>query len=535
MSNHFKPGQFVTARDQLTGASRYEMLLKIASGGMATVYIARVRGAAGFWRLVALKRLHAHLLEESGFRRMLISEARLASKIHHPHVVAVHDVEDLDGEIVLVMEYVEGPSLAALQAVAAERSEALSTAVAVRIILDACEGLHAAHELCDESGRALELVHRDVSPQNLLVGADGVSRLADFGIAKCSQPATGLGATTMGSLKGKAGYMAPEYVDSGRMDARGDIFALGVVAWEAVTGQRLFRRANDVESLKAVLSGEIPIPSTVAATPAPLLDPVLLKALMRSPEERYGTARAFAQDLERAAGDAGLLASHTEVSQAVHALVGQVLEERRDLIRQLTAGPLGADDVCERVTQPIVEGEGTASLSITLEPDADPSVSSSAHPSERAQVTTGTLSSGVTRPPAREATRPTEHTFRNATLILVSIAAVVGGGFGLQTLRTRGAASVASGTSVDSSTAQSSATAAPSATLSAEPSPGAAAVGSAPVATNPSLIRPIRIGNRSGANSSARAGPSSAPPTATAMAPTPRASQDKAPPNPYGP
>src|SRR5262245_59776593 len=156
-------------------SSRYELLVKIASGGMATVYVGRLRGAAGVWRLVAIKRAHPHLIEDASFKRMLIDEARLASRVHHPDILAVPDVEEFEGELRLVMDSVEGAALSELLAKSAEDQRRLPPRIAVRIALDACAGLHAAHELTDERGAPLRLVHRDISPHNILVGVDGVA------------------------------------------------------------------------------------------------------------------------------------------------------------------------------------------------------------------------------------------------------------------------------------------------------------------------------------------------------------------------
>ena len=194
-------------------SSRLRLLLRIASGGMGTVYLGRQRGPAGFQRLVAIKRAHPHLLEDTSVVRMLAREARLASLVRHPNVVGVTDVEVSDGELLLVMEYVEGGLLAEVVA-----GELLPIGVALRIILDACEGLDAVHRTLDERGRLLGLVHRDVSPQNILVGVDGVARIADLGIAR---PSAGQGTTTV--VRGKPSYMAPEYVSTAKATAATDV------------------------------------------------------------------------------------------------------------------------------------------------------------------------------------------------------------------------------------------------------------------------------------------------------------------------
>jgi serine/threonine-protein kinase len=317
-------------RDPLPLDSRYECLIKIASGGMASVYVGRLRGAVGFWRIVAIKRAHAHLIEDPAFRRLLVAEARLASKIHHPNVVAVQDVEELSEELLLVMDYVEGAPLSELNAVAARTGRTLPPGVVVRIGIDACTGLHAAHELVDEAGTPLHLVHRDVSPQNLLVGLDGVTRIADFGIAKCGQ--SGTSATTTGALKGKVAYMSPEYIEGRELDARSDIFALGVVLWEALTGKRLFRGPNEVDTLRRVVEQPASKVSSFVRDLA-VFDAVIAKAVEKSPSRRFATAREFGDALEEAARGPRLLASYAAVGAEVRTLVGTELEERRLRVR----------------------------------------------------------------------------------------------------------------------------------------------------------------------------------------------------------
>lgn len=312
--------------------------MKLASGGMATVYVGRVRGPLGFSRLVAIKRAHPHLLEDQTFAKMLVDEAKLASRIHHPNVVAVLDIErdtraKDSTDLRLVMEYVEGASLSDLIQAAEARGAPIPPGVVVRMVLDACAGLQVAHELTDEQGAPLGIVHRDVSPHNILVGVDGLARLSDFGIAKeTSKP----GSTTTGSLKGKLAYMAPEYIGGGDIDARADVFALGVVLWEAIAGKKLFRGSNDLETLRLVAEAEVPSLASVSPDVAKAFDDPLKVALARDPKERFSSARAFGNALEAEAKSAGLLASHAEVAALVRELARETLETRREQIKEIT-------------------------------------------------------------------------------------------------------------------------------------------------------------------------------------------------------
>jgi serine/threonine-protein kinase len=324
--------------DALPRSSRYELLVKIASGGMATVYVGRIRGAEGFSRLVAIKRAHPHLLEDPEFRSVVVAEARLASLIHHPNVVSVLDVEERDGELLLVMDFIEGAALSMLLGAARTSGDPLPPRIAVRTSLEAALGLHAAHELADDAGHPLGLVHRDVSPQNILVGQDGASRISDFGIAKCVT-GTHSGGTQMGVLKGKLPYMAPEYIEFSEVDPRGDVFALGVVLWESLTNQRLFRADNDLETMRRVASMAAPPVSAVAPWVGEGLDAVVARALEKGPDRRFASARAFAEALESAGRRADLVAGASEVGDYVRVIAGADIAKRRELVRA-RSGPI---------------------------------------------------------------------------------------------------------------------------------------------------------------------------------------------------
>jgi serine/threonine-protein kinase len=305
----------------------YTVLAKLASGGMATVYLGRKRGAAGFERLVAIKCCHPHLRDDEEFSSMFLDEARLAASIRHSNVVGTLDVSD--GELLyLVMEYIEGFSLGNLMRQAVKEKHSIEPGISVRIMIDTLTGLHAAHELRDGDGQFLNLVHRDVSPQNVLVGVDGVSRITDFGIAFASARAT---VTQEGRIKGKFAYIAPEQVKSQHATRRNDIFSAGAVLWEALTGRSLFRRQDDAATVDAVLNGPIPRPSRFAPGLSPQVDAVLLKALQRNPADRYATAEEFADALD------GLKLEHCSaraVSAHVETHFAEKLAERRKQIRE---------------------------------------------------------------------------------------------------------------------------------------------------------------------------------------------------------
>ena len=272
---------------------RYALHSRLASGGMASVHLGRLLGPVGFARTVAIKRLHPQLIKERSFVSMLLDEARLAARIRHPNVVPVVDVVALEGELFLVMEYVHGETLARLLINA--KNQAPPPDVITKIVVDLLNGLHAAHVATDEQGQPLNIVHRDVSPQNVLVGVDGIARVTDFGVAKAVNR---LQSTNSGQVKGKLAYMAPEYLQGKGLDRRSDIYSASVLLWEGLTRRRLFARKNSTETMKLIVSGEVPPPSRFAPWLSPVLDEVVMQGLSRDPGKRFSSAQALAMALE---------------------------------------------------------------------------------------------------------------------------------------------------------------------------------------------------------------------------------------------
>ncbi len=277
---------------------KYEKVGELASGGMATVYFGRARGVGGFERRVAIKEMHAHLAKEGEFIRMFFDEARLASRIHHPNVVATLDMSERGGVFALILEYVEGPTLQQIMKYLADRGGFMPLDIALRIFLDILAGLHAAHELINDDGRPLNLVHRDVSPQNMLVGTEGITKITDFGIARAESR---LSNTRTGSVKGKVPYMSPEQVKSLPIDRRTDVYAAGVILWEMLTSQRLVQGETDVAMIYQVTDRE-PTPPKDWNPMVP--DPIAkecLRALEKRVENRFSTAAQLMEALEVAA------------------------------------------------------------------------------------------------------------------------------------------------------------------------------------------------------------------------------------------
>jgi serine/threonine protein kinase len=284
---------------------RYYLCEPIASGGMATVHAALAVGSAGFHRLVAIKLMHPHLLDQEGFVTMFEDEARISAHLRHPFLASVFDHGLHEGEAFLVMDYLDGLTLHALL----RRMRQVPTFPArdrwrwaLRLVADACEGLHAAHEACGVDGARLGVVHRDVSPSNLFLCRDGTVRVLDFGVVK-AQGRQQL--TETGAFKGKLAYMAPEYLQTGKLDRRADIFALGLVLQEMLSLRRAYGTSEENLLLQRVLSAEVlPLREQVKDLPA-VLDRAVSQALHPEPEGRYPTARAFGLDLERAIEELG--------------------------------------------------------------------------------------------------------------------------------------------------------------------------------------------------------------------------------------
>ena len=243
---------------------RYELLLPLATGGMAMVWAARVKGTRGFQKIVAVKTMLSKLSEDAQFEQMFLDEASLASQIRHPNVVEISDLGEQEGVLYLAMEWIDGVPLNQLMK-AAKAAGGVPLPVAVRIVMNACAGLHAAHELRDAKGQLIGLVHRDVSPQNILVTYDGVSKVVDFGVAKAT--AMGGGATVAGQLKGKVSYMAPEQVRGEAIDRRVDIFAMGIVLYALTTGKHPFRRESEAATMYTIASDEVVVSRAASFCP----------------------------------------------------------------------------------------------------------------------------------------------------------------------------------------------------------------------------------------------------------------------------
>lgn len=310
---------------------RYQLVKRLGGGGMGEVFVARQAGLGGFEKLCVVKLLLPSLAEDAEFVAMFLDEAKLAARLSHPNVGQVFDVGQVDGTLYMAMEYIRGEDLAGLQKRMLDLKFSLPPAYAARIVADAAAGLQHAHQLADAQGKSLGLIHRDVSPPNIIVTFEGEVKIIDFGLARAAGRAT---QTKGGMLKGKFAYMSPEQVAASALDHRADIFALGIVLHELLTGTRLFRKDGDMQTLAAVAQCDVPAPSSLNPQVPGELDQVVLKALSKNRDDRYRDAQSMRFALEE------WLRTAREPSSSVH--VAKFMEQlyRDRLETERTKGPL---------------------------------------------------------------------------------------------------------------------------------------------------------------------------------------------------
>jgi len=438
---------------------RYELLCPIAEGGMASVWIARQTGKHGFQRLVAVKTILPKYASELRFQRMFVDEARIASKIQHVNVAQILDVGEQHEVTYLIMEYVDGDALSKVYRAAEKNGVTIPAGIVLRVMADVSGGLHAAHELRDSEGQPLGVVHRDVSPQNVLVSTQGVAKLIDFGIAKASDRLAG--DTNTDQLKGKVQYMAPEQALARPVDRRADVWAVGAVLYHLLTGRLPFEAANDVQTLFLLASGRpaAPLPPSVPRAVAA----VVQKALSNAPDRRYATAAELQQALEAAMVEAHLTTTTSAVAAFLGKHTGDRAQKRRDAIALGLQAADQRDSVAalmksntERTGQGSASGVGTVALA----------------PAERPSTPGGTLGSAALHVSLRPRSRG----------LLAIVAGAAGLGLGVAAILMLGLArrspvgsGAASGPPVATEIAPASATA-PSASASASATTSASSI-----------------------------------------------------------
>jgi len=457
---------------------------------MATVFLARLSGVGGFQRFTAIKRLHPHLAREPEFIEMFLEEARLAARIHHPNVVPILEIGTSDEGYYIVMEYVEGDTLGRLLARSAQTGQRLPTKVGLRVVIDMLAGLDAAHELKDDDGNPFGIVHRDISPQNVLVGVDGSSRLSDFGVARATAK---LSTTRTGQLKGKLAYMAPEQAKGARdIDRRADIFASGVVLWEVLACRRLFKGDGEADTLNRVLHEPIPPVRSAAPTVPAALEAVVAKALERDRTKRFSTAAEFADALERASRVVGALGTHKDVATHLESVLGTEISQQREAVRAWLSrsepSKHGMDPPphLEATSVTKVEGAGSGSLPRIGPSSGSGPVSGMSGVSSVSSVTSAVISNPSEPQQQAAAVVIGQVSHRRARMLpwaLLGLVVLAGGGAWVKFGRAPGVAAATTAPPVPSATptvaASVSAPVVPQVALTASAPPSASAVAAA--------------------------------------------------------
>lgn len=344
--NHLKIMQVRSVEDEHTGSGstdfrrtserrvgKYRVVAQLGRGGTAVVYLALARGQGGVSKLVVLKALLPEYSEQPGALAMFLDEARLAAHLNHPNVVQTYEVGTEGDRNVIVMEYLEGQALSRVLRLAQATGNPVPEAIHLRALVQMLEGLHYAHELKSYDGKPMDLVHRDVSPQNLFITYEGAVKVLDFGIAKAATSSTH---TAAGVLKGKIAYMAPEQMSGETVDRRADVYSAGVMLWAAAAGQKLWAGFPDVQIMQRVLAGDIPSPITVNPNCSPELERIVMKALSCDLDERYATALELQSDLEHYMEEKGLRVKQREIGQYVSDMFAEArIELRKNIQRQL--------------------------------------------------------------------------------------------------------------------------------------------------------------------------------------------------------
>lgn len=343
--------------------ARYEILGGLASGGMADVWLARIRGPAGFEKVAVVKTILPHLARDPAFTEMFLSEARVAAMLNHPNCVQIFDLGQEDSTYFLAMEFIDGFSLARVLRRAAQKQRPLAVSHLARIAVDAASGLDYAHRLIGTSGEPLSLVHRDVSPDNLLTSFSGLTKVVDFGIARAALPRGRAAFTESGQVKGKVGYMAPEYLRGEPIDGRADLFALGVVLYRALTGHKPFEGPTDALTIKAILDHDPPPLRSLNAEVPEAIEAMVMRALAKDAAGRFESAREMRQAIESSMGRP---AEHHEVASYLESLWPPD-DDERDRVRALARGEVS--DPSHAILDEVVSDQVPSVASVFTRPD----------------------------------------------------------------------------------------------------------------------------------------------------------------------
>ena len=332
---------------------RYTLVKKLATGGMAEIWLARQRGLADFKRFVVVKKILSHLAAQDTFVKMFLDEARMSAQLNHPNIVQVYDLGKERESYFIAMEFINGENLAAIAWRGKKRNRSIPVPYAARILADACKGLNYAHHLRSSDGSALSIVHRDISPQNLLVTYEGETKVVDFGIAKAASRSE---ATKTGMLKGKFSYMSPEQCLGSQIDMRSDVFALGIVLYELATGTRLFKHESELMILEMITKRDVVPPREVNSEIPRVLDDIIMKALRKDPAARFQTAQEMQLALEDFVRDSGRPCSSAELSVYLRGLFADHIEEKLKVLELASRDDVEEIDFDEEATERAGQG-----------------------------------------------------------------------------------------------------------------------------------------------------------------------------------
>ena len=324
-----------------TAFGKYTLLARLATGGMGEVFLARSTADAGFQKLLVIKRLLPHLTDHPQFVNMFLDEARLAAQLHHPNICQIYELGKVGPDHYMAMEYVEGVQLATLLRGRSRSPKLSDPRLTCALLAQACEALHYAHNLRMSDGSLAGVVHRDVNPKNIMVTSAGTVKVLDFGVAKARGK---LNLSRTGTLKGTYSYMSPEQLRGEGLDRRSDVFSLGIIAWESVTGRRLFKRPTDVEVWRAIAEKPIPRASALADDVSEELDASIARGLSRDREQRFSTAREFALSLEESLSAYGAPLSTVAIASEVERCFAKELEALRSVVMMAQRINLDDDD-----------------------------------------------------------------------------------------------------------------------------------------------------------------------------------------------
>jgi eukaryotic-like serine/threonine-protein kinase len=381
---------------------KFQLLKKLATGGMAEVWLARHSGIEGFQRMLVLKRILPHLADDPEFVQMFLNEAKIAARFNHPNIAQIYDLGEANGTYYIAMEFVHGEDLGRVMRKAWNSGQWVAQPLAIRIVASACEGLFYAHSKTDDKGQPLKVVHRDISPQNILISFDGSVKLVDFGIAKAADAQS---MTRSGAIKGKFAYMSPEQAGGRVVDQRSDLFSIGLVLYELLTGVRPLKRDTELATLQAALECKIEPPSKVADVPREL-DSVVMGALARAADDRYRDARTFQMELEEFLVSQRWVATSVQVSELMSTLFHERLEEEARLGYPDPVSDESGSGTAPPPLPPPLPREGTSTQAVEMTWDAPPATGPVREPElrapaprRRAEVPASRRNSGETRGP----------------------------------------------------------------------------------------------------------------------------------------